>query len=112
MQSTYRSGSRRSFDTEVTLDTGAGAIRLDAVDISPTGLYLATDFLPEEGDAFDLFFDLPDGGDPVTVRGEVARINADRRDPASGLEMRPGFGVMFSDVPEAIRARLEKLSDD
>ena len=110
MKNHHRNGHRRSFAEEVQLHVEGDPVPLDAVDISPSGVFLATEVLPEEGDEFELRFELPDGGDPVCVRGAVARVKDHRRDPRTGGVARPGIGVAFKDLPGAARDRLAQYA--
>lgn len=110
-QTRCRTARRRSIQTEILMQIGDTAVPLEAVDISSTGVFLAMDVLPEEGDAFDLLFNLPDGGTPVLARGEVTRVHADAQDVDTGRLLRPGVGLEFVEIGDRARARLGQYSD-
>jgi len=106
-----RTARRRPIHTEILMRIGDAAIPLEAVDISATGVYVAMDVLPEEGDTFDLLFNLPDGGLPLRARCAVARVHAERQDPREGRTLRPGVGMEFVEIADRARARLSEFSD-
>ncbi len=110
-QTRCRTARRRPIHTEILMQIGDAAIPLEAVDISATGVFLAMDVLPEEGDAFDLLFNLPDGGTPVRARGEVTRVRAEPQDVQTGRLLRPGVGLEFVEIGDVARARLGQFSD-
>jgi len=110
-QTRCRTARRRPLATEILMQIGDAAVPLEAVDISSTGVFLAMDVLPEEGDSFDLLFNLPDGGMPVRARGEVTRVHADAQDPQTGRMLRPGVGLEFIEIGDRARARLGQYSD-
>ncbi len=111
MHHDHRDGSRRPFEAEVSLEYGDCSVPLDALDISPSGIYLASEVLPEEGDSLVLRFELPDGGGPLWARGAVARVNVARRDPMTGIPRRPGIGVRFERLHAEARRRLAHFAE-
>ena len=106
MKQKRRHEGRRIYQTEVEVLAGQETLHYDAIDISPSGLFLATDLLPEEGEELDLQFDLPDGGQRIEARGCVARINADCYDPSSGISAYSGMGIRFTELSEEARSRI------
>lgn len=109
-QTRCRTARRRPLQTEILMQIGDTAIPIEAIDISESGVFLAMDVLPEEGDTFDLLFNLPDGGTPVRARGEVARVQSDPRSVDAGRHQRPGIGLQFVDLADRARARLDQYS--
>jgi len=101
---------RRPFEALVSLEYGDCSIPLEAVDLSRTGVYLASEVLPEEGDELVLRLDLPDGGGPLWMKGAVARVNSARRDPVTGLPRRPGIGVHFVHGRDDAQVRLARFA--
>lgn len=110
MKADHRSAQRRPFEVGVSLEFSDCSVPLEALDISRTGIYLASEVLPEEGDELVLKLDLPDGGGPLWMRGCVARVNLARRDPVTGLPRRPGIGVEFVHCRDDAQRRLARYA--
>ena len=108
----YRNGRRRGLETEVLVHLDGAVVPLKSINVSPSGVFLITDVLPEEGEAFDLLFNLPDGGVPLRVSGSVARVNERHQDPATGRSLTPGIGLEFTDVPDTARRRLARFAEE
>ena len=66
---------------------------LTARDLSPRGVYLESELLPDLGEHLVCSFDLDNN---YCFFGEVSRVNLMRRRRDTGL--RPGFGVRFLDT--------------
>jgi hypothetical protein len=81
--------------------------RLTARDLSPRGVYLECELLPDLGEHLICSFDL---GNRFCIFGEVSRVNLLRRKRETS---RPGFGVRFLDATPkerlAIRQALRGL---
>ena len=88
-------------ETDVDLDTGSNFYWGLLDDISEGGVFVATDYLPKRQSKIHLRFSLPDGGNPITVLGEVRwfREESSRDSPV-------GFGIRFVDLPAPARARI------
>ncbi|MGE0787662.1 MAG: PilZ domain-containing protein [Sandaracinaceae bacterium] len=76
----------------------------DAVDLSPGGLSLRSDYLPEIGDRLRCRFDDPTGASEIEVDGEV--VWAHDTGGRSGE-----FGLRFAPLPEPAEAGLRRLVD-
>lgn len=77
-------------------------IDLVACDLSPRGVYIKSEFLPEQGEHLVCSFELNWGGG-YCFFGEVVRVNLLRRRTDLGW---PGFGVRFLDARPIDRLRI------
>jgi uncharacterized protein (TIGR02266 family) len=75
-----------------------------SVDLSPSGIFIRTEELPELGTAVYLQFTLADGSRLIEGLGRVARI----ADPTKGAKV-SGFAVAFVDFDEDSLAAVRKL---
>jgi uncharacterized protein (TIGR02266 family) len=66
-----------------------------SVNLSPSGIFIGTDDLPEVGAAVYLQFSLADGSRLIEGLGRVARVVG-----PGGPGPAPGFGVQFIDFDE------------
>lgn len=93
--------NRRPLETQVVIQDEEGwEIPLDSVDISPTGIFVRSDFLFEIGDEHTLIFHV-EGRGIFRVRGRVARVEEPGEEellvPA---EQGAGMGYEFLDTEE------------
>ncbi len=79
-------------------EQGWGPIRLESTDISPTGVFLASDLFFDEGSGFWLEFKAPRSGNLVRIWGNVARVSPDGQ---GSNARRPGMAFEFLDISEA-----------
>ena len=86
--------------TEVMAPYWNDSLDLVAADLSPRGMYLLSEDMPQIGEYLFCSFALH-GEDPeYSFFSRVQRVNWHRRKTE---RMRPGFGVEFLDVPEEER---------
>jgi hypothetical protein len=92
-----RRSGRRSLQQDFFLrdEHGWGPIRLESTDISPTGVFLASDLFFESGSSFWLEFKSPRSGKLIRVWSRVARVDADG---FSSNARRPGMAFEFLDM--------------
>jgi hypothetical protein len=97
----HRRARRRSWRHAVTLrdEQGWGPIRLDAVDISASGLFVESDLLFEPGQGFLLEFESPVTGALVRVWSRVSRVGT----PGACN----GMAFEFLDLPEERQGEIE-----
>jgi hypothetical protein len=102
-----RSEVRRS--TIVSADVSSAywheTLDLVAADLSPQGMYLLSEKMPEIGDVLYCSFALASENPEYRFFSEVKRINWHRRRTD---RMRPGFGVEFLDVKPEKALALKK----
>ena len=88
---------RKAFDRDIELVAADWdePVELAARDLSPGGVFVATDLPLEKGSELVLSFTVPDCPKEITVFGEVVRVCLPRRrsDPE-----RAGMGVRFLDI--------------
>jgi Tfp pilus assembly protein PilZ len=96
---------RRSLRLAVEVASSFWDTPLDlfARDLSPRGLFLESENMPEIGDQLLCSFNLWHGNRNYCLFGEVNRVNWHRRKTDRG---RPGFGVQFSSVRPIERLRI------
>jgi len=73
---------------------GAGEIEFDTLDLSLGGAFLKSDLFFEIGDKFELEVTLGTAA-PLTLEARVVRTSRD--------EDRPGMGIAFESMPDAVR---------
>ncbi len=97
----HRRARRRTWRRAVVLrdEQGWGPIRLDAVDISASGLFVESDLLFEPGQGFLLEFESPVTGALVRVWSRVSRVG--------GPGDTNGMGFEFLDLPEERQGEIE-----
>ncbi len=88
---------------EVATSTWDRPLDLFACDLSPRGVFLESENMPEIGDDLMCSFNLWNGNRHLCLFGEVNRINWHRRKTD---RRRPGFGVQFGDVRPLDRLRI------
>jgi hypothetical protein len=93
--------NRRTLATHVVVQDAEGwEIPLESIDISPTGIFVTSDFLFEVGDEHTLIFEL-EGRGMFRVRARVARVEEPADDQlVASAETRPGMGYEFVDTEE------------
>ena len=93
--------NRRDIEFGVYVQDEAGwEIPLEGLNISPTGVFVATDLLFEEGDEHTLVLDLPGRG-VYRIRARVVRVEALSDDELPGDESAvAGMGYEFVDTEE------------
>lgn len=93
--------NRRDLTTNVVVQDSEGwEIPLDSVDISPTGIFVRSDFLFEIGEEHTLIFEV-EGKGMFRVRARVARVEEPQEDDMfAGADFRPGMGYEFVDTEE------------
>jgi hypothetical protein len=93
--------NRREIATHVVVQDGDGwEIPLDSIDISPTGIFVRSDFLFEIGEEHTLIFQI-EGRGIFRMLARVARVERpDEDDAFAGAEMRPGMGYEFVETKE------------
>jgi len=74
-----------------------------ATDLTPRGVYIQSEVMPEPGEHVVCSFNFLNGQPPYCFFGEVARVNLFRRKAEAG---RPGFGVNFLDAGPLDRLRI------
>ncbi len=101
---TFCSEGKTVVETDVDVDTGSNFYWGLIDDISEGGVFVATDYLPKRGTNISLRFSLPDGGEPISVTGEVRwfREESSRESPA-------GFGIHFVDLDDHAKTRIGKF---
>lgn len=88
--------SRREVDIEVHIQDGDGwEIALDAVDISPVGLFVESDFLFDVGDEHTLIFESPDEDYLFRIRGRVTRVATGEGPEDEAGHSTPGMAYEF-----------------
>lgn len=92
-----RRHGRRSLQQDFFLrdEQGWGPIRLESTDISPTGVFLASDLFFEDGASFWLEFKSPRSGSLVRILSRVARVDTDGM---GSNARRPGMAFEFLDM--------------
>lgn len=80
-----RCDSRVRVDLDVAIEEGGSHVFRPAVDLSPSGVLVASDSSPEVGTPVRVVMSLPPRGLFVRLQGEVVRHRTDR----------PGFAVRF-----------------
>ncbi len=93
--------NRRTLATEVVVQDQEGwEIPLESVDISPTGIFVRSNFLFDVGEEHVLIFQV-EGKGMFRVRARVARVEEpDDEQGFAGAEIRPGMGYEFVDTEE------------
>lgn len=96
---------RRSlrFPVEVATSNWDRPLDLFASDLSPRGLFLESETMPDIGEQLLLSFNLWTGNRTFDLFGEVNRINWHRRKSDRGY---PGFGVHFGSIRPMDRLRI------
>ncbi len=74
-------------------------------DISEGGVFVATYNSFPVGTIMELQLQMPDGGDPINVKGEV-RWYAEHNEESDG---HPGVGLRFVDLTEDNRRRIDRF---
>lgn len=97
----HRRARRRDWRNAVVLrdEQGWGPIRLEAADISASGVFVESDFLFEPGQGFLLEFEAPVTGALVRVWSRVSRVG--------GAGDRTGMAFEFLDLPEERQGEIE-----
>lgn len=93
--------NRRPLETNVVVqDQDGWEIPLESVDISPTGIFVRSDYLFEIGEEHTLIFQVQNKG-MFRLRARVARVEEpDADEPFLGADLRPGMGYEFVDTAE------------
>lgn len=88
--------SRRKVDFEVHIQDGDGwEIPLEAVDISPVGLFVESDFLFDVGEEHTLIFESPDEEFVFRIRGRVTRVSTGEGPDGESGNSTPGMAYEF-----------------
>lgn len=90
---------------QVTMRFGGREIRREALNLSASGLFVATADQPKLQEIVQLVLDLPDGKEPASVQAVVLRR------VALGAGQAAGVGLQFIDADDAFRARLDAHLD-
>jgi len=92
-----RRNRRRPLTREVVLrdENGWGPVALECIDISPTGVFLASDLLFEPGEGFMLEFKSPVKNTTIRVWSRVVRVAEVERESPQG---QPGMAFEFLDL--------------
>ena len=93
--------NRRELDFGVYIQDDAGwEIPLDGLNLSPTGVFVATDFLFEEGEEHTLVIDVPGRG-LFRLKARVVRVESPDEETAASDDSQPaGMGYEFVDTEE------------
>ena len=93
--------NRRDLETHVVIQDQEGwEIPLESVDISPTGIFVRSDFLFDVGEEHTLIFNLEEKG-MFRLRARVARVEEpSEEDVFASADLRPGMGYEFVDTEE------------
>jgi len=88
--------SRRSVDLEVHIQDAEGwEVPLRAVDISPVGLFVESNFLFDVGDEHTLIFESPDEELMFRIRGRVTRVATGEGPDGESGDAVPGMAYEF-----------------
>ena len=98
---------RRSIEVPIEIITSLwdDPITLAAGDLSPRGVYIQSEFMPEAGEHVVCSFDISKGLRACCFFGEVTRVNMLRRKVDTGW---PGFGIKFLDAAPFDRLRIRQ----
>jgi len=104
--------NRVDLDIEVILQDDEGwEYPVEAVDISPTGVYVASDFLFDEGTEHDIMFRAPSGEILFRLAGRVVRVvegpDEQRASDEKAHDNPPGMAYEFHRASEETRRRLK-----
>lgn len=104
--------NRVDLDIDVILQDDEGwEYPVEAVDISPTGVYVASDFLFDEGTEHDIMFRAPSGEVLFRLAGRVVRVveGADegRASDETAHDNPPGMAYEFHRASAETRRRLK-----
>ncbi len=102
--------NRVDLDIEVILQDDEGwEYPVEAVDISPTGVYIASDFLFDEGTEHDIMFRAPNGEILFRLAGRVVRVVEGAKDEGAETanDNPPGMAYEFHRASAEARRRLE-----
>jgi hypothetical protein len=93
--------NRRDLITNVVVqDSDGWEIPLESIDISPTGIFVHSDFLFDIGEEHTLIFQI-EGRGMFRVRARVARVEEPGEDDAfAGADLQPGMGYEFVETEE------------
>lgn len=90
--------SRREIELEVVVQDDDGwEIALDAVDVSPVGMFVESDLLFDVGDEHTLIFRAPDDDFLFRVRGRVTRVSTGQGPDDGSRGSVPGMAYEFVD---------------
>ncbi|MFP4597351.1 MAG: PilZ domain-containing protein [Persicimonas sp.] len=93
--------NRRQLSLDVVVQDSEGwEIPLESFDISPTGIFVRSDFLFDVGEVHTLIFQV-EGRGMFRVNARVARVEApDEDDTFAATDVRPGMGYEFVETKE------------
>jgi c-di-GMP-binding flagellar brake protein YcgR len=92
----------------VLQDAGGWEIPVESVDVSPTGMFVRSDFLFKPGAKHVLIFRAPDGQFLFRLRARVVRVASDETPPGMAYE----FLGVDAETERRLRALVDDASDD
>jgi hypothetical protein len=102
----FRRFDRATFQTDVLIQDRTGwEIPLESVNVSPTGIFIRSDFLFEVGEEHTIIFRMPQDGSWLRVPGRVVRVEGALQQPEVGFDEESVAGMAF----EFLRADAETL---
>jgi hypothetical protein len=108
----FRRFNRHDLKTSVVVQDEEGwEIPLDSVNLSPTGMFVESDFLFEVGDRHILIFEAPDNGAWIRVEAKVIRVDSGEVDTrVSPPEAMPsGMAYEFEAIEDASWSELCRI---